>query len=208
MALRLHYKRINMKLSNKKLKNILELHKMWVAGNGGTRANLSGANLSYANLSKADLRYTNLSYADLSGANLSYANLSKANLSKADLSEADLSRANLSYADLSGANLRYANLSHADLNYADLSEANLSDADLNGIDLGKVKDINDNATEKQCETKNQLYKAAQIMTKIARSLAVSFGPSVDIEILQLRAEFYEALASLEQAVYVNKENNK
>jgi hypothetical protein len=48
---------------------------------GGERADLSYANLSYADLSSADLRYANLSYADLSAADLRYANLRYANLS-------------------------------------------------------------------------------------------------------------------------------
>ncbi len=85
-----------------------------------SRANLSGADLSWANLSGADLSWANLSGADLSWANLSGANLSWANLSWADLS----------WADLSGANLSWADLSRADLSGADLSGANLSGANL------------------------------------------------------------------------------
>ena len=83
-----------------KLKNILEQHKLWMSGDGGELANLSGADLSVANLSGADLSGADLSEADLSGANLSVANLS----------EADLSWANLRVANLRGANLRVANL--------------------------------------------------------------------------------------------------
>ena len=56
-------------------KKILGEHKLWLNGNGGQQANLSGADLSGANLS---------------GANLSGANLSGANLRGADLSGADL----------------------------------------------------------------------------------------------------------------------
>lgn len=91
---------------NDALNGTLRLHKLWLTGRGGHRANLSGANLIGANLSGADLRW-----ADLRGANLSGANLSRANLSRADLSVA-----NLSVANLSGANLRRADLSGADLN--------------------------------------------------------------------------------------------
>ena len=44
---------------------VIEAHRLWMAGEGGSRADLSGADLS-----GADLRYANLRYADLSGANL------------------------------------------------------------------------------------------------------------------------------------------
>ena len=97
---------------------VIEAHRLWMAGEGGSRADLSGADLRYANLSGAFLGYANLRGAFLSGANLSYADLSGA-----DLRYANLSGANLRYADLSGADLRYANL-----RYADLSGANLRGA--------------------------------------------------------------------------------
>ena len=130
-----------------KLKEILEKHKKWLCGEeGGEKADLIGADLSYANLnganlSCADLSRADLSYANLNGANLSCADLSRADLSGADLSCADLSRADLRGADLScayliGANLIGADLSCANLNYANLNGANLSDATglLNPID--------------------------------------------------------------------------
>ncbi len=97
------------------LKAILAEHGKWLRGDGGSRANLSRANLSGADLSRANLYGANLSRADLSGANLYGANLSGANLYGANLSRADLSRANLS-----GANLSRADLSGADLSGADL----------------------------------------------------------------------------------------
>ena len=87
------------------LREILTAHQVWQGGNGGARADLSGANLSGANLYRADL----------SGANLYGADLYRADLSRANLSGADLSRADLYGADLSGANLSGANLSGADL---------------------------------------------------------------------------------------------
>jgi hypothetical protein len=127
------------------MKMILENHKAWLEGCGGSRANLSGANLSRANLSRANLSGADLSGADLSGADLSGAYLSRANLSRANLSRANLSRANLSgaylygadlsRADLSGANLYGAYLSRANLSGANLSRANLSGADLSGANL-------------------------------------------------------------------------
>ena len=115
------------------LKSILEKHCKWIRDEeGGERADLSSANLSYA-----DLRYADLSSANLSYANLRYANLSSANLSYADLSSANLSYANLRYANLSSANLSYANLSYANLSYANLSSANLSYAG----SLNKAKNL-------------------------------------------------------------------
>ena len=52
-------------INGKELKEILGQHKMWMQGDGGSRANLRWADLSWA-----DLRGADLSGADLSGANL------------------------------------------------------------------------------------------------------------------------------------------
>ena len=106
-------------MTQEKLNEILEAHKLWLNGEGGSHADLSSADLSHADLSNA-----NLSYAYLSHANLSRANLSSADLSHADLSGAYLSGANLSSAYLSDAYLSDAYLSGADLSNADLSGAN------------------------------------------------------------------------------------
>ena len=97
-------------MNSKELRQILDDHRLWLANEGGERANLSGAdlpraNLYRANLSRANLPRANLYRADLYGANLSGADLYGADLSRANLSEANLSEANLSRADLSGANL-------------------------------------------------------------------------------------------------------
>ena len=73
-------------MSELELKEILEKHNKWLNnGEGGERANLSGANLSGADLSGANLSEANLRWANLSGANLRWANLSGANLSEADI---------------------------------------------------------------------------------------------------------------------------
>jgi hypothetical protein len=94
---------------------ILAAHKKWLGDEeGGSHADLRGANLSGANLRNADLSGANLSGADLSGADLRGANLRNA----------DLRGANLSGANLRGANLRGANLRNADLRGADLRNAN------------------------------------------------------------------------------------
>ena len=87
------------------LKKILDEHLLWLNGEGGSRADLRGANLFGANLRGADLF----------GANLFGANLSDADLRGADLSCADLSGANLSCANLRGADLRGADLSGASM---------------------------------------------------------------------------------------------
>ena len=125
------------------LKKILDEHLLWLNGEGGSRANLRGANLFGANLSDADLRGANLfganlSDADLRGADLSCANLRGADLSGANLRGADLSGANLSCANLSNANLRGANLRGADLSGANLSCANLSNANLSGASMDQM----------------------------------------------------------------------
>ena len=62
------------------IKKILSEHLKWLKGEGGERANLSGANLRWADLSEANLSEANLSGADLRGASLSGANLSGADL--------------------------------------------------------------------------------------------------------------------------------
>jgi uncharacterized protein YjbI with pentapeptide repeats len=133
--------------SAKAILEILRKNKLYAEGKeGGERADLSDADLSYADLSYADLGYANLSdanlsYANLSDANLSYANLRRANLGYADLSDASLGDANLSDADLSGANLRRANLRRANLGYANLSDADLGYANLSDADLSCAKGV-------------------------------------------------------------------
>ena len=52
------------------LDEILAKHRKWRLGDGGKRADLSGADLSGANLNGADLSGANLNGADLSGADL------------------------------------------------------------------------------------------------------------------------------------------
>jgi hypothetical protein len=89
------------KLTSEQLKLIIESHGKWLSSeDGGSRADLRGANLSGAYLRGADLRYANLRGADLSDANLRGADLRGANLSDADLSGADLSGADLDYSCL------------------------------------------------------------------------------------------------------------
>ena len=110
------------------LKKILDEHLLWLNGEGGSRANLSNA----------DLRDANLSNADLFGANLRNANLRDADLRCANLRNADLRDAALRCANLSNADLRGANLSNADLFGANLRGANLSNADLCGASIDQM----------------------------------------------------------------------
>jgi hypothetical protein len=81
-------------MDRKQLDDILAKHRDWVYGQGGVRADLSGADLSGANLYGANLY----------GANLTGANLYGANLYGANLSGADLYRANLTKTILEGIN--------------------------------------------------------------------------------------------------------
>ncbi|MGB3761321.1 MAG: pentapeptide repeat-containing protein [Rivularia sp. (in: cyanobacteria)] len=126
-------------LSGAKLKgaiiNFTQIDARWylvweIINQGGSKKDLSSANLSNADLSNTDLSNANLSNADLSGTELNNANLSGTNLRDANLGNSNLSNTNLGNADLSFANLNFANLSSINLSNAVLSFANLSDADL------------------------------------------------------------------------------
>lgn len=89
------------KISDTKLKAIIDKHAKWLRGaDGGERASLYGANLRGADLRGADLYGADLYGADLRGANLRDANLRSAILYGADLYGADLRDADLYDADL------------------------------------------------------------------------------------------------------------
>ena len=108
-------------MTPEKLAEILAAHKLWLNDEeGGVKANLREADLSWADLSGADLR--------------------EANFRGADLSWADLSGADLSWADLSGANFRGADLSGADLSGAKelLSAVNFIDANFERVTDGYI----------------------------------------------------------------------
>ena len=122
------------------LTEVLRLHKLWwYDQEGGSCADLCGANLRGANLCGANLCGANLCGADLRGANLCGADLRGANLRGANLCGANLCGADLRGANLCGANLCGANLCDADLCGADLCGADLRGADLRGADTGRVK---------------------------------------------------------------------
>lgn len=117
-------------MEKENLEEIVANHGRWLQGDGGKRADLSGANLYRTNLYETDLRG-----ADLRGANLYNANLRKTDLHGANLHSADLYGADLYGANLRGANLRHVDLYSANLRKADLYGASLCKADLRGTNL-------------------------------------------------------------------------
>jgi uncharacterized protein YjbI with pentapeptide repeats len=89
------------------LAQILDEHKMWVESGGetGTKADLTGANLTGADLTGVNLQDAILTKANLTGADLSMANLRGTNLVHADLRNATLLGTELRGANLMGATL-------------------------------------------------------------------------------------------------------
>ncbi|EAC3289229.1 hypothetical protein ADS67_07610 [Listeria monocytogenes] len=66
-------------MKQEELDIILENHEKWLRDEGGERADLRCADLSYANLRHADLSNADLREADLREVNLSYADLNWVN---------------------------------------------------------------------------------------------------------------------------------
>ena len=101
-------------MEQKKLDEILRLHKMWLNGEEeGERADLRDADLRGADLRDADLRDADLRDADLRDAELRDADLRDADLRGAELRDADLRGADLRGAELRGADLRGAELDYS-----------------------------------------------------------------------------------------------
>ena len=105
------------------LKKVLNDHLKWLKGEGGKRADLSGADLRETNLRDVNLRHANLKGADLTGA---------------DLRDSDLRNTNLRYTDCTGANLECADLTGSDFSYSNLSDSNLSDSNLAGVNFKRA----------------------------------------------------------------------
>ena len=121
-------------MEQKKLKEILNDHKLWLVDELGERADLHGADLHSADLRGADLRRANLY-----NTNLKDTNLNRANMSYVDLRGAELWGADLSYADLCYVNLSYAVLHDVNLSGASIYGANFCGADLRRANLNDVK---------------------------------------------------------------------
>jgi uncharacterized protein YjbI with pentapeptide repeats len=108
---------------------ILGAHSLWLRGDAkGTRADLTGADLTDAVLTRADLRDADLTRAVLTDAVLTRADLTSAVLTRAVLRGADLTGADLTDVVLTDAVLTRAVLTRADLTGADLTRADLTDA--------------------------------------------------------------------------------
>jgi uncharacterized protein YjbI with pentapeptide repeats len=135
-----------MKMSEEKLKGILELHKMWLDGDpDGVCADLSDEDLSFADLSNADLRNATLcranlrnaglNYADLSGANLGDVNLNYAKCIYANFENAVLSDANIIGSFFDGSNFIRCNLCRTNLHDTYFRNANFENANLIGANM-------------------------------------------------------------------------
>ncbi|MGQ3047439.1 MAG: pentapeptide repeat-containing protein [Niveispirillum sp.] len=110
------------------LRKEFQLHRQWLDGKGGRRAELAFQDLSGLTLKGARLAEAKLAGANLSGCNLEGADLARADLFGADLEGAELTSANLSGADLRGANLHRATLNDVILRGADFRSGTLSDS--------------------------------------------------------------------------------
>lgn len=135
------------KLSIKELKEVLKLHKIWLATESkkGEKANLQNVDLYRAKLDGVDLRHADLQGVNLDEASLQNAFLNGANLQVSSLTDADLRDTQLVDVDfreallygtiLCGANLTNANLRGAIIDEAELKNANLTNANLQNANL-------------------------------------------------------------------------
>ncbi|MFV3127358.1 pentapeptide repeat-containing protein [Niveispirillum sp. KHB5.9] len=110
------------------LRKEFQLHRQWLDGKGGRRAELQFQDLSGLALKGARLAEAKLAGANLSGCNLEGADLARVDLFGADLEGTELTGANLSGADLRGANLHRATLNDVILRGADFRSGTLSDS--------------------------------------------------------------------------------
>lgn len=112
-----------MRITQEKLKEILVSHSKWLrCENGGERADLSNADLSYINLNHTDLRGANLCGADFYRANLYGAILCGANLYGANFCATDLSNSSLRATDLRATDLSNSKFDNASLSTTSLSK--------------------------------------------------------------------------------------
>lgn len=102
-------------------------HELWLAGNGGKRADLSNFDLYAVKLCKVNLSNANIRLSNLSGGYLM-----NSVFDGADMSVTRLCNANLRGSSFKGVSFRWADFSRADLRYADLTNADFTHACLNG----------------------------------------------------------------------------
>jgi uncharacterized protein YjbI with pentapeptide repeats len=107
-------------LSQQDLNRILRAHELYVAHQGGMRAQLAHKILDGLVLANRNLEEADFSGASLVGASLYGSKLHRAILYCADLRECDLRAAKLTRADMRGASFKGAQLSYAVLDNADL----------------------------------------------------------------------------------------
>ena len=107
----------------------------FAASDGGTRADLTGADLSHADLSGINLSGAILRNANLEGTDLRKAKLPGADLSGAKLRKADLRNADMTEAILPGADLSEAQASGIEFFRCDLSNVNFQGAQLRNVNL-------------------------------------------------------------------------
>jgi uncharacterized protein YjbI with pentapeptide repeats len=138
-------------ITQTELNAVLVSHERYVAGRGGTRAQLKCRKLDGLNLANRNLDEADLTGCSLVGANLYGSSLVRASLYCADLRKCDLRNAKLMSADIRGASFRGANLSYAVLDNADLRAAMMmyvgaqgvtvvdgaSEKTLGGVDFGR-----------------------------------------------------------------------
>lgn len=107
------------------LSGILADHEHYLAGHGGARALLKGADLDGCLLANRKLDEAELVGASLVDANLQGASLVRASLFCANLQGCNLRNATLAHADIRGASFKGADLSFAMLDSADLRSATM-----------------------------------------------------------------------------------
>ncbi|HUX59849.1 MAG TPA: pentapeptide repeat-containing protein [Ignavibacteriaceae bacterium] len=100
--------------------NMVEQHQLFLAKNGGAKADFSGKDLRGEDFSNLDLRFANFSRA-----NLSRSNFKNTKLQGADFKSANLSFSSLEFANAGGADFRDAIMIATNLISTDLTRANL-----------------------------------------------------------------------------------
>lgn len=118
------------RISKKKLAEMIDLHKKWLAGD---KVNGKKANFSYMNLSKHEFYGLNLYDVDFDGANLSNTRFIKCWLYNADMISADLTSAYFSSCDMSHVHFNYANLTGAHFYSTSLIDAKFERANMQAV---------------------------------------------------------------------------